>query len=182
MPGAFTPTCTKEHLPGYVKQLPQFQSLGYDTVAVLTTNDRFVNIEWAKSVGASDSALKLLSDGDGDLVRLLGLSEDMGFGVGVRSKRFALVLEDGTVTDLLTDDGMVECGTTAADNVLKVLRNKVGSGGGVAGEGDGSDATAALVAAAVLLVGLGVATTGMVDMGSMGDMSNLMDSITNLKP
>ncbi|CAB9516991.1 Peroxiredoxin-2E [Seminavis robusta] len=162
MPGAFTPTCTEQHLPGYVEKMSQFSSLGYDSVAVLTTNDRYVNDMWAKSVvGDSDSPLQILSDGDGDLVRMLGLSEDMGFGVGVRSKRFALVLENGTVTQVLADEGLSSCSATSAENVLKVL-----SGGASVASAD-DDSNQAAVAVLLLAIAAGAAATmGGVDMGS----------------
>ena len=122
MPGAFTPTCTQEHLPGYIKQAKKFADLGYRTIAVVTTNDKYVNREWMKSQGIADSKdIIVLSDGDGDFVKSIGLADDMGFGVGVRSQRFALVAENGVVTNLLTDEGMDSCEVTSADSLLKVL-------------------------------------------------------------
>ena len=122
MPGAFTPTCTQEHLPGYVKKAKKFASLGYDTIAVVTTNDKYVNREWMKSQGIADSDdIVMLSDGDGDFVKSLGLADDMGFGVGVRSQRFALVADNSVVTHLLADEGMDTCEATSADSLIKVL-------------------------------------------------------------
>lgn len=123
MPGAFTPVCTAQHLPGYIKLAPKLSALGYDTIACVTTNDRFVNEEWSKTVGLTDgdSPVTILCDGDGDLVKELGLAEDMGFGVGERSKRFALAAENGVVTHLLTDEGMDDCSMTSADSMLQLL-------------------------------------------------------------
>ena len=131
MPGAFTPVCTSEHLPGFLKASSQLQNLGVDTIAVVTTNDKFVNEAWARSVGliVSDggstnmkSTVTILADGDGDLVKTLGLAEDMGFGVGIRSKRFALVCENGVVTNVLMDEeGLDRCEMTSATNLVKVL-------------------------------------------------------------
>jgi len=108
-----------------------------DKIGIITTNDRFVNEEWAKQQGVttkeegSDAVgedekkqkkkITLLCDGDGDLVKAFGLAEDMGFGVGVRSKRFAMVTENGKVTTLLTDEGMDDCMTTSAENLIKIL-------------------------------------------------------------
>lgn len=114
-------------------------------------------------MGAAESVLKVMSDGDGDLVRLMGLSEDMGFGVGVRSKRFALVLQDGRVTDILTDDGLDTCGATSADSVLTMLREKAGLG---ADDADMSEAMPALVVGMIGLAVVGASMSG-VDMGGL---------------
>jgi peroxiredoxin len=135
MPGAFTPVCTTEHLPGFIAASSKLQSLGVDTIAILTTNDKFVNEQWARQVGLipSDDGLRggaggtkkavtILADGDAELVKTLGLVEDMGFGVGVRSKRFALICDNGIVTDVLTDvDGMDQCNMTSAANLIRIL-------------------------------------------------------------
>ena len=123
MPGAFTPTCTKEHLPGYIKNAEKLRSLGVEKIAILTTNDRFVNEEWMVSTGCLDPecGVTVVCDGDGDLVKNMGLAEDMGFGVGVRSMRFALIADDGQVITLLTDEGMDECSSTSAETVIELL-------------------------------------------------------------
>jgi peroxiredoxin len=129
MPGAFTTTCSTEHLPGFVKNAKKIQSLGVDTIAVVTTNDRFVNQEWGAQQGlipaSQDASAKpsitMLCDADGDFVKSIGLADDMGFGVGVRSKRFAMITENGVVQTLLTDEGMDDCSATSAANVIKVL-------------------------------------------------------------
>ncbi|KAI2498267.1 Redoxin [Fragilaria crotonensis] len=135
MPGAFTPVCTTEHIPGFIAASSKLQSLGVDTIAIVTTNDKFVNEEWARRVGlipSDDSArgggavpkktVTILADGDAELVKTLGLVEDMGFGVGVRSKRFALISDNGTVTDVLMDaDGMDQCDMTSAANLIRIL-------------------------------------------------------------
>jgi len=98
---------------------------------VITTNDKFVNEEWARKVGLIrndpeggeelDHAVTLISDGDGDFVKSLGLAEDMGFGVGVRSNRFALIAEAGTVTHLAMDEGMEDCSFTSAASLVTFL-------------------------------------------------------------
>jgi hypothetical protein len=93
----------------------------------VTTNDKFVNERWARSTGLInesdelDGSVALLSDGDGDFVKALGLAEDMGFGVGVRSSRFALITEAGAVTRIMADEGMDECSSTSAANLVKFL-------------------------------------------------------------
>ena len=134
MPGAFTPVCTSEHLPGFIAASSRLNQLGVQTIAVVTTNDKFVNEEWARNVGLISEngggassvnqkpAITILADGDANLVKALGLAEDMGFGVGVRAKRFALVCEEGVVTNVLTDDeGMDRCEMTSAANLVKIL-------------------------------------------------------------
>ena len=126
MPGAFTPTCSKEHFPGYIKNAETFGKLGIDKICIVTTNDRFVNEEWMATQGAHEpnSKITMLSDGDGDLVKSLGLAEDMGFGFDVRSKRFVIVAEDGVVSSLFTDEGMDDCSATKAENVIEALSPK----------------------------------------------------------
>jgi glutaredoxin/glutathione-dependent peroxiredoxin len=126
MPGAFTTTCTQVHLPGYVQSAKKLRSLGIDTIAVITTNDRFVNQEWSKQQGLVSSntdspPITILCDADGDFIKGIGLADDMGFGIGVRSKRFAMITDNGVVTTLLTDDGMDDCKVTSVENVIKLL-------------------------------------------------------------
>jgi len=126
MPGAFTPTCSKEHLPGYIQAVDKLAALGIEKVAVVTTNDRFVNEEWSRQQGLftnnqEGDKITLLCDGDGDLVKNMGLADDMGFGIGVRSKRFAMVTENGKVAELVTDEGMDDCSSTSAENLIERL-------------------------------------------------------------
>jgi glutaredoxin/glutathione-dependent peroxiredoxin len=122
MPGAFTPTCTGEHLPGFIENSSRLDKLGVDQIIVLTTNDRYVNEQWGNTFKVLGNKLfKFVSDGDGDFVRSLGLAADMGFGVGIRSKRFALVVENGKVTNIQVDEGMDNCSTTSAKNVIEMI-------------------------------------------------------------
>lgn len=96
VPGAFTPTCSAKHLPGYVENFEKFQSRGVD-VACMAVNDAFVMKAWAKEQNVPD-ALIMLADGNANLARALGLEMDASaFGMGVRSRRFALYAEDGVV-------------------------------------------------------------------------------------
>ena len=99
VPGAFTPTCSAKHLPGYVAHFEEFRRRGVD-VACLAVNDAFVMDAWAKTQKVPD-ALMMLADGNGAFVRALGLEMDATrFGMGVRGKRFALYAEDGVVRQL----------------------------------------------------------------------------------
>lgn len=99
VPGAFTPTCSAKHLPGYVERLADFRARGID-VACLSVNDAFVMDAWAKSQSVPEG-VQMLADGNGAFVEALGLELDASaFGMGKRSKRFALYAEDGVVKQL----------------------------------------------------------------------------------
>ena len=96
VPGAFTPTCSARHLPGYVERFEQFRSRGID-VFCMAVNDPFVMQAWAQTQSVPDG-LQMLSDGNGDFTRALGLEMDAsGSGMGMRSRRFALYAENGVV-------------------------------------------------------------------------------------
>lgn len=150
MPGAFTPTCSKVHLPGFVRLKRDFAKIGIDRICVVTTNDRFVNQEWMKNAqdiaddDGESNMVVMVSDGDGDLVKSLGMADDMGFGVGIRSKRFVLAVDNGVVTNLFTDDGMEECDATSASTVLKALSPTSGMGDAL-NMGDQENSAAAAV-------------------------------------
>ncbi|HTW73654.1 MAG TPA: peroxiredoxin [Steroidobacteraceae bacterium] len=100
VPGAFTPTCDAKHLPGYLNLSEQLRGKGVDTIACMAVNDVFVMNAWGKASGSADKVL-MLADGNGDYTRALGLELDArGFGMGARSQRFALLVEDGVVKQL----------------------------------------------------------------------------------
>ncbi|MEJ7746670.1 MAG: peroxiredoxin [Luteimonas sp.] len=99
VPGAFTPTCSERHLPGYIEHYDEFHSRGVD-VACMAVNDPFVMQAWGQSQHAPEG-LMMLADGNGDFSRALGLEMDAtGYGMGTRSKRFALYAENGVVKQL----------------------------------------------------------------------------------
>ena len=103
VPGAFTPTCSMQHLPGFVEQAEALKADGVDTIACTAVNDVFVMDAWGKDRGVGDSVL-MLADGNGDYARALGLEMDAtGFGMGVRGQRFAIVVEDGTATHVAVE-------------------------------------------------------------------------------
>lgn len=103
VPGAFTPTCSMQHLPGFVEQAEALKADGVDTIACTAVNDVFVMDAWGKDRGVGDSVL-MLADGNGDYVRALGLEMDgTGFGMGMRGQRFAIVVEDGTATHVAVE-------------------------------------------------------------------------------
>lgn len=103
VPGAFTPTCSMKHLPGFVEKAADLRAKGVDDIVCLSVNDAFVMGAWGKEHGAGGK-VRMLADGNGELTRALGLEMDAsGFGMGQRSKRYAMVVKDGTVTELLVE-------------------------------------------------------------------------------
>lgn len=100
VPGAFTPTCSAKHLPGYVEHARTLKAKGVDTIACLAVNDVFVMSAWGKSAGVGDDIV-MLADGNGTYTKSLGLELDAtGFGMGTRGKRFSLIVDDGVVKQL----------------------------------------------------------------------------------
>ncbi len=117
VPGAFTPTCSARHLPGFVEQRAAFAAKGVDTVACIAVNDAFVLNAWAKDQNSGEAVL-MLADGNGAFARATGLVMDgTGFGMGERLQRFALVAKDGVVTHLFVE-APGEFKVSAADHVL----------------------------------------------------------------
>lgn len=120
VPGAFTPTCSAQHLPGYLHSFDDLKAKGVETVACLSVNDVFVMDAWGKSQGA-DGKVLMLADGNGDYTKALGLELDAsGFGMGHRSQRFALVADDGVVTALHIEDAG-EFRVSSAEAILAAL-------------------------------------------------------------
>ncbi len=104
VPGAFTPTCSAKHLPGFVEKAGDFKSKGVDKVVCMSVNDAFVMDAWGKNQNAGDKVV-MLADGNGDFARALGLTMDgKGFGMGERSQRFSAVIEDGVVKHLNVEE------------------------------------------------------------------------------
>lgn len=105
VPGAFTPTCSNEHLPSYLKNWEAIKSQGFDTIACIAVNDAFVMNAWGKDRGVEDKIL-MLADGNGDYTKALGLELDgSGFGLGIRGKRFSIVVNDGIAEKVSVDEG-----------------------------------------------------------------------------
>lgn len=121
VPGAYTPTCSRQHLPGYVQHAEEFRNKGVDAIACMAVNDPFVMKAWGESQGA-DNKVTLLSDGNAELTKAMGLEFDgSGAGLGVRSKRFAMLVDDGVVKALHVEDspGVVE--RTGAEKLLEEI-------------------------------------------------------------
>ena len=120
VPGAFTPTCHKNHLPGFVKNLAAIKAKGIDTVAVTGVNDVFVMDAWKKSSGGD--GIEFLADGSANWAKALGLNVDLTErGLGMRSQRYAMVVQDGVVKTLNVEEAPGKADVSGADNLLKGL-------------------------------------------------------------
>jgi glutaredoxin/glutathione-dependent peroxiredoxin len=120
VPGAFTPTCHKNHLPSFVKNEAAIKAKGIDTIAVTGVNDVFVMDAWKKASG-SDS-IEFLADGSGNFAKALGMTLDLSErGLGVRSQRYAMIVDDGVVKTLNIEDAPGKADISGADNLLKSL-------------------------------------------------------------
>lgn len=119
VPGAFTPTCSEQHLPGFVRNYEAIKSKGIDDIICVAVNDAFVMDAWGKDRGADD--LVMAGDGNGNLAEALGLVMDgSGFGLGQRSQRYAMVVNDGVVTKLAVEAaGALDVST--AESILEHL-------------------------------------------------------------
>jgi peroxiredoxin len=119
LPGAFTPTCSAKHLPGFKDKAPELKAKGVDTIACLSVNDAFVMGAWAKDQGVGDEIL-MLADGNGEFTRAVGLEFDGSkFGMGARSQRYSMIVDDGVVTTLNVEQG--EFRVSTAEHMLGQL-------------------------------------------------------------
>jgi peroxiredoxin len=120
LPGAFTPTCSAKHLPGFVQKADELKGKGVDTIACLSVNDAFVMNAWGKDQKA-DGKVLMLADGNGDFTRAIDLEMDgSGYGMGKRSQRYAMVVDNGVVKTLNVEKpGSFE--VSSADAVMKAL-------------------------------------------------------------
>ena len=121
VPGAFTPTCHKNHLPGFVQQAATIKGKGIDMIAVTGVNDVFVMDAWKKSTGA-EGKVEFLADGSADFAKAIGLQLDASAGgLGIRSKRYSMVVDDGVVKSLAVEEAPGKAELSGADALLKVL-------------------------------------------------------------
>lgn len=121
VPGAFTPTCTMNHLPGFVERFDAMKSKGVDIVAVTAVNDPFVMKGWAEATGAMDT-LTFLADGNADFARAIGLELELsGIGLGLRSKRYAMIVDDMMVTYLAIEETPEKSDVSGAPALLAAL-------------------------------------------------------------
>lgn len=121
VPGAFTPTCSDHHLPGFVLRADDILAKGVDTIACIAVNDPFVMGAWGQAQGTGDKVV-MLSDGNGDFTAAVGLELDgSGFGLGTRSQRYAAIIDDGVVTEIMVEPGPGGVDVSSADSVLAKL-------------------------------------------------------------
>jgi len=120
VPGAFTPTCSMKHLPGFIERADEIKGKGVDTIACISVNDAFVMDAWGKSVAAGDKVL-MLADGNGQFAKALGVELDLtDKGLGVRSRRYALLADDQVVKVLNLEEGGAFT-VSSADTILEAL-------------------------------------------------------------
>ena len=120
VPGAFTPTCHKNHLPGFVKNADAIKAKGVDTIAVTAVNDGFVMDAWKKASGAD--SIEFLADGNGDFAKAIDMTLDAsGNGLGIRSKRYSMLVDDGVVKSINLEEAPGKADVSGADALLKQL-------------------------------------------------------------
>lgn len=121
VPGAFTPTCSKQHLPGFVANADKIKAKGIDTIACTSVNDAFVLGAWSKDAGA-DNKVVMLADGSADFAKKIGLELDLSErGLGMRSQRYAMIVEDGVVKALNVEDAPGTAEKSGADAIAALL-------------------------------------------------------------
>lgn len=119
VPGAFTPTCSEKHLPGFVAHADAIKSKGVDTIVCTAVNDFFVMDAWGKDQGVGDKVM-MVADGDATFTKATGLELDLtGKGLGLRCQRFAMIVDDGVIKSIETDAGALE--KTSAEAILASL-------------------------------------------------------------
>eukprot|EP00898_Chlorokybus_atmophyticus_P008101 jgi/Chlat1/8292/Chrsp78S07710 len=120
VPGAFTPTCSLKHLPGFIEKADELKGKGVSTIACVSVNDPFVMQAWGKSVGAAGKVM-LLADGSGKFAQALGVELDLSDkGLGIRSRRYSMLVDDGVIKQLNLEEGGGFT-TSGADNIIKAL-------------------------------------------------------------
>ncbi|MFL9827766.1 peroxiredoxin [Rhodoplanes sp. SY1] len=121
VPGAFTPTCSNNHLPGFLRHADAIKAKGVDTIAVTSVNDVFVMEAWKKASGA-EGKIEFLADGNGDFAKAVELTIDISAGgLGVRSKRYAMLVEDGVVKKLTVEQETGKAELSSADALLAAM-------------------------------------------------------------
>ena len=121
VPGAFTPTCHKNHLPGFVQNAAAIKAKGVDSIAVTAVNDGFVMDAWKKASNA-EGKIEFLADGNGEFAKAIDMTLDgSGNGLGLRSKRYSMLVEDGVVKKLNVEEAPGKAETSSADALLKQL-------------------------------------------------------------
>ena len=126
VPGAYTPTCSNEHLPGFLKRIDELKAKGIDSVACTAVNDVFVMNHWGRDTGA-EGKIEMLADGSGIFAKALGLDLDLSaYGLGVRSKRYAMLVDNGVVKVLNIEDAPPQAVISSAENLCSMIDRSLG--------------------------------------------------------
>ena len=121
VPGAYTPTCSAKHLPGFVEKAGDLKAQGVDEIACTSVNDAFVMGQWNQDSGSQD--ITMLADGNGDFAKALGLTMDAsGFGMGTRSQRYSMVVDDGVVSEINVEEPG-DFKVSSAEHMLTMIRH-----------------------------------------------------------
>ena len=121
VPGAFTPTCHRNHMPGFVTNAETIKAKGVDAIYCVSVNDPFVMKAWAESTGAPGK-VEVLSDGGAEFTKAIGLEIDLsGGGMGIRSKRYSMLVKDGVVTSLNIEETPGKAELSGAEALLKII-------------------------------------------------------------
>lgn len=121
VPGAYTPTCNNSHMPSFVKNADKFREQGVSRVICVTVNDPFVAGAWSKSTGAGDAGIEVLADADGSYTRAIGMNIEGAGWVNGRSKRYAMLVDGGVVTQLQVEESPGACALTSGDTLLDLV-------------------------------------------------------------
>lgn len=118
LPGAFTPVCSAQHLPGFVDKADELKGKGIDTIACVSVNDPFVMAAWGQAHHA-DGKVMMLADSDGTFTRAIGLAIDLSdFGLGERSERYSMIVEDGVIKTVDIEDSILTLDVSSVENLL----------------------------------------------------------------
>ncbi len=121
VPGAFTPTCSNQHLPGFIEKSEELRDAGVDTIVCMSVNDAFVMGAWGQQQGANGKVM-MVGDGNAELTQKMGLSVDSsGFGMGTRSARFSMIVRDGVLETLNIEQNPGQAVDSGAENLLSQL-------------------------------------------------------------
>lgn len=121
VPGAFTPTCSAKHVPSYLSQADALRAKGVDQIACVSVNDAFVMKAWGDAQSVGDN-IAMLADGNGEFARATGLTLDgSGFGLGERTTRFSMIIDDGKISVLNVEDNPAEMEVSSAEHMLSQL-------------------------------------------------------------
>jgi len=121
VPGAYTPTCNNQHMPGFVSRIDELKAKGIDAIACTAVNDVFVLTNWAKDTGAAGK-IEMLADGSGDFAKAIGLDIDLSnFGLGLRSKRYAMLVDNGVVKVLNVEDSPPVADKSSAETLCSMI-------------------------------------------------------------